>query len=404
MKTTENRTTRREFVCASAGASAAFLAGCRPFLHDDDYSVPLLGDLHYDCPPIDVFHSDFRRLHADDGMFAKYQAEFESFSSMWGKEGRSAALVKASGLCRMNDSAFVMQLGDLVEGDCESPALHERMLCDAHALMKKTYGESLPFVMVAGNHDVRRGGDRQGEYDSYCRISTAWHSKELGLDVKSPTFAFWQGPDLWVVADFNRPDPELVERLLVDNSPSRYTFFCTHGAVLTDGNRHPRRWFFLGCPQYDESGKRSGNDWFDRARPAVDEARRRIRSLLAKRNAIALTGHSHRLELREWVGDGGRITEFVMNSVTKTVKGADVPNEPVVVGSRPEDFGRCRRQPKAMTNALVEALYAEYEPGMRRYYTADATGHARLRISDKSVVAEFFPGAALSPCATFNLR
>ena len=93
-----------------------------------------------------------------------------------------------------------------------------------------------------------------------------------------------------------------------------------------------------------------------------------------------------------------------MNSVTKTVKGADVPNEPVVIGSHPEDFGRCRQQRNAKANALVEALYAEYEPGMRRYYTADAAGHARLRISDKSVVAEFFPGAATVPCATFNLR
>ena len=395
---------RHEFIATGTGVVTSFFLGCRLPPCKGDYSVSLLGDVHYDCPPIDVFHSDFRRLHAEDGMFAEFQTQIESFASMWGRDGRSAALVKASGLCRLRDSAFALQLGDLVEGDCESPALHERMLVEALALMKGTYGEGVPFVTVAGNHDIRRGGDRQGEYDSYCKISTAWHSKELGLDVKSPTFAFWQGLDLWIVADFNRPDPGLVEQLLIDSGPSRYTFFCTHGAVLTDGNRHPRRWFFLGCPQYDESGKRGGGDWFFRERPAVDEARRRIRRLLARRNAIVLTGHSHRLELREWVGDGGRITEFVMNSVTKTVSGTDVPGEPVVVGSRPEDFGRCRQLPKSKTNALVEALYAEYEPGIRRYYTADAAGHARLRISDKSVAAEFFPGAAVSPCATFNLR
>ena len=385
--------------------AADFLfAGPRPLLKSEDYSVSLLGDIHYDCPPIDRFHSEFRRLHADDGMFAKYQSEFENFSSMWGTEGRSAALVKASGLCRMSDSAFVLQLGDLVEGDCESPALHKRMLAEAYALMKKTYGESIPFVTVAGNHDVRRGADRLGEYDSYCRISSAWHTKELGVKVAGPTFAFWQGPDLWVVADFNRPDPDLVEKLLVKNRSSRYTFFCTHGAVLTGGNRDSRRWFFLGCPQYNEKGRRDRKDWFDIARPDVDEARRRIRRLLAQRNAIALTGHSHHLELRDWFGDGGRITEFVMNSVTKTVRGADVPDSPVVVGQRPEDFGRCRRPKEAKSNAIVEALYAEYEPGIRRYYTANAAGHARLRISDKSVVAEFFPGAAVSPCATFSLR
>ena len=397
--------TRREFIAGGVGVAAVdfVFAGQRPLLKDE-YSVSLLGDIHYDCPPIDRFHSEFRRLHVEDGMFARYQKEFESFSSMWGPEGRSAALVKASGLCRRRDSAFALQLGDLVEGDCESPTHHERMLADAYALMKKTYGESLPFVTVAGNHDVRRGADRLGEYDSYCRISAAWHTKELGVDVTEPTFAFWQGPDLWVVADFNRPDSDLIEKLLVKNRSSRYTFFCTHGAVLTSGNRDSRRWFFLGCPQYNAKGRRERKEWFDSVHPDVDAARRRIRRLLAQRNAIALTGHSHLLELRDWFGDGGRITEFVMNSVTKTAKGANVPDSPVVVGQRPEDFGRCRRSKHAKSSAVVEALYAEYEPGMRRYYTANAAGHARLRISDKSVVAEFFPGAAVSPCATFSLR
>ena len=131
-----------------------------------DYSVPFLGDVHYDCPPIDVFHSEFRRLHEADGMFARYRAEFESFSSMWGKDGRSAAIVAASGKVRRSDTAFALQLGDLVEGDCESPSLHRRMFDEAFALMKRTYGDSLPFVTLAGNHDVRRGADRLGEYAS----------------------------------------------------------------------------------------------------------------------------------------------------------------------------------------------------------------------------------------------
>ena len=393
--------TRRELIFAGTGSAVALLSGWRLPSENRVYSVPLLGDVHYDRPPIDVFHSDFRRLHDADGMFARYEREFESFSSMWGKDGRSAALLKASALCRREDSAFALQLGDLVEGDCESPALHRQMMDEAFALMKRTYG-NLPFVTVAGNHDVRRGADRLGEYDSYCKIASDWHSKELGVDVAGPTFAFRQGPDYWVVADFNRPNVPLLESLLGKCKDARYTFFCTHGAVLTTGERAPRRWFFLGGPQYDAKGRANASE-FGKPQPEWDESRRRIRRLLAERNAIALTGHSHRLELREWVGDGGRITEFVMNSVTKTEKGSNLPETPRVVGSRPEDFGRCRRPANVKTNAVIEALYAEYEPGMRRYYTADATGHARLRISDESVVAEFFAGAATVPATTFKL-
>jgi len=96
--------TRRELILS--GAAAAVLPGCRLLSHGEDYSVSLLGDVHYDCPPIDVFHSEFRRLHTDDGMFAKYRTEFESLSSMWGKDDRSPSLVKTSGARRLADTAF----------------------------------------------------------------------------------------------------------------------------------------------------------------------------------------------------------------------------------------------------------------------------------------------------------
>ena len=120
--------TRRAFACSSAAWAAGILAGCRTAPSRSVYSVPLLGDVHYDCPPIDTFHSEFRRLHASDGYFDSYRGEFESFSSMWGEVGRSAALVAASGKIRRPDAAFALQLGDLVEGDCESPQAHARML------------------------------------------------------------------------------------------------------------------------------------------------------------------------------------------------------------------------------------------------------------------------------------
>lgn len=94
------------------------------------------------------------------------------------------------------------------------------------------YGD-IPFLTVAGNHDVRRGRHRQGEFENYRRDICAWHSRELGRRIDDITFSFMQGPDLWIVADYNRPDIELVERLLCENRDARHTVFCTHGAVLT---------------------------------------------------------------------------------------------------------------------------------------------------------------------------
>lgn len=395
---------RREFIiCGTAMAAAGCVADRRVLGGGAEYSVSVLGDLHYDRPPVDVFHSGFRKAHGQDGYFNQYRVEFESFSSMWGAEGKSPELLVSAGRCRTADMAFAVQLGDIVEGDCEAPDAHARMLEEAFCTVKRAYGGDLPLVTTAGNHDVRRGWDRQGEYDAYCRISSAWHSRELSMRVTGPTFAFRQGPDVWIVADFNRPDVPLVERLLTENSDARYTFFCTHGAVLTNGNRGKRRWFFLGCPQYGADG-RTVPGWFDRGHPQWDADRRRVRRLLAERNAIALTGHSHRLEVRDWFGDGGRITELVVSSITKDVKGRPVPGVPRVVGERPADFGRCRVSPREGKSEIVDALYDEYVPGMRRYFSADAAGHVRLCVSDEAVLADYFPCGGTVPERTLALR
>lgn len=397
---------RRDFIKGAALAASGLVAGCAdlPRTGGRSYSVAVLGDVHYDAQPIDTFHAAFRAAHQKDGMFARYRDEFENFAAMWGEPGRTRAIVEASGRCRTADTAFALQLGDLVEGDCESSEAHARMFQEAFAFMKRAYGADLPFVTVAGNHDVRQGGHRQGEYDNYCRLTSRWHEQELRVRVKGPNFAFRRGPDVWIVADFNRPDFTAVERLLDENVAERHTFFCTHGAVLTNGNRGPRQWFFLGLPQYDGKGGRLLGKALRAVQPEWTAARRRIRRMLAERNAIVLSGHSHLLELRDWCGDGGRITEIVMNSVTRTVKGADVPGGPKVVGERPEDFGRCRVSPKAKPDVALDALYAEYAPGMRRYFTADAAGHMRLRVSDHAVLAEFYPLDAEKPVRIFQVR
>lgn len=395
---------RRTFL---GGMTALLASGCLVDRRTSDggteYSVSVLGDLHYDCPPVDAFHAGFRKAHEQDGYFNRYRTEFESFSSMWGVEGKSPALLASAGRCRLADMAFAVQLGDLVEGDCESPETHARMLGEALRTVKRAYGDDLPFITVCGNHDIRRGWDRQGEYDAYCRISSDWHSRELSMRIAGPTFSFRQGPDAWIVVDYNRPDIPLVKKLLMESADARYTFFCTHGAVLTNGNRNKRRWFFLGCPQYGADG-RTVPGRFDRANPQWDEDRRLVRRLLAERNAIVLSGHSHRLELRDWFGDGGRITELVVSSITKDVAGNPVPSEPRVVGDRPEDFGRCRVPPGERRCDFIDALYDEYVPGMRRYFSADAAGHVRLRVLDDSVVAEYIPVGTTVPCLTMNVR
>ena len=75
-----------------------------------------------------------------------------------------------------------------------------------------------------------------------------------------------------------------------------------------------------------------------------------------------------------------------------------------MIGDKSSDFGRCRVNPATKPDAAVDALYAEYESGMRRYYTADATGHAELLFTDSGVRANFYGLGSSRPCATFDIR
>ena len=114
---------------------------------------------------------------------------------MWAE--RCPRLLKASAACLPGDARFVLQLGDLVQGDCDDQPTHKRMLDDAMQLMKRAYSGNLPFVVVEGNHDIRGDGARE----AYHAWSNATMGRELNQTVASTTFSFRQGPDAWVVAD-----------------------------------------------------------------------------------------------------------------------------------------------------------------------------------------------------------
>ena len=398
---------RRQFIeGASLFALGCGIDGCLSVGAENDYRVTVLGDLHYDRPPIDVFHANFKEAHLKDGMFNRYRTEFECFSSMWGENGKSRMILESAAKVGAERSAFVMQLGDLIEGDCESSATHSAMFDEAFGLMSDTFGGKTPFFVVPGNHDVRAGKNRLGEYENCRRRFSEWNSRQLGEKIDSFNFAFRRGKDVWIVADFNRPDFAEVERLLLDNPAERYTFFCTHGAVLTNGTRDPSCWFFAGSPRYNGKGTIMRGKELEETRKVWKTARLRLRRLLAGRKAIVLSGHTHRFELKDWSGDGGSITELVVSSVTRIIGGGLIPGSPKIIGDKVEDFGRCLVKPNHRNShdPFTDDLYRDYVAGMRRYFTSRAAGHVQLRISDNGVVADYHALGDTQPERSFVLR
>lgn len=380
---------RREFVGGMTAFAGFAAGGCAGLRGSDEraYSVSILGDCHYDTAPDMVYHAKFIEKFRGTGKHPMRFKEFVRNATMWA--GPSREILSASGRCVTADTAMVLQMGDLIQGDCNDFAVHRRMLDETAAFMKSVYPASLPFVTTCGNHDIREGGKGRDKAAApvYSAFAREFHRKELGSRVcaglDSSTFAFRQGPDLYLVLDFNfaEKQTDLVKRILDGNRDVRYTFVVTHGGVLPFDS-WKCRWFYLG-----------GED--------VAQRRREMRAEFAKRNAIVLCGHTHHLELKEAQFPEGVITEMTMNSVPCKSDGGEFPAEPDVVREGAENYGNVDW---AKDDPSFAALFGEYRPFMRRYFFADAAGHARMRVSDGGVWFDYYGRGSTEVTKTFRLR
>ncbi len=334
------------------------------------YSVSILGDVHYDAPPRERFHASGRAVH------------FKNNVVMWEKD--IPEILSASASLVGPDTAFALQLGDLIDGAGDFNS-QTQMLADATAVLEKTY-PGLPVISVCGNHDII-GGWRRG-YNSFMLPWLRRQVAPLTTNVlASTTFGFRHGPDLWVFVNYNYGESTIpvIEKLLADNPDVRYTFVAIHGPVLPM-DQFKFRWFYLG----DER---------------QDKVRRKVRALLAQRDAIVLAGHVHTLECKEWHGDGGRITEMVVNTVSRYGNSIQKPAIPQVMSETPDDYGAwLKSAPTNNFNLKFDALYEEYRPGLKRRYGAWAAGHNILRVSDSGVSLEYYGLDAREPTKVFQLR
>ena len=381
---------RFSYICAALLLGVTLVATEACAASGGTYSVVVLGDLHYDGDTPGKFHGEY--LKTLKGAKPKRLDEFKRNAKMWA--GPSRKMLAASGKCASSDTAFVLQLGDLIQGDCESSAIHTQMLAEATSLLETTY-PGLPIVTVCGNHDIRQGTSTRGATKAYNQFMLPYLTRQLSgvvtNAVTKTTFGFRRGPDLWIIADFNvgGRDLDVIKQLLADNEDVRYTFFCSHAPVIPSdisAKNHARRGIFLGSEKNDRQ-------------------RREMRAIFAKRNVIVLCGHLHDLECNVWQGDGGSITEMLVNSVLCRNSTLDNPAEPDVVFDSPARYGDWPADKvRDAETAAIDTLFAEYRAGFFKRYAARAAGHYALRISDSGVTIDYYGRDATTPTKTFVLR
>ena len=382
---------RRDFLNISlfslaglAFAGPESLAARHSRISDRNYSVLMLGDTHYDTLPASVYHSNYNE--STEWLNRVQRAEFARNGEMWRE--RCPSLVRRAAALIEKDTRMVLQMGDLIQGDCGDPEVHTAMLKDATDMLKAEFN-GLPFITVAGNHDVRG----TGAADAYKAYMPGRMAEELaGTEtlssegIRGTTFGFRIGDDAYIALDFNTPDDKLADRLLKSSDGARHTFIITHGPVLPM-DEADCRWFFHG-----------------RDNAADTAARIHFRHEFARRNAICLCGHSHRTRLTEWKGDGGIITQLEMNSVW--ARASQGKYEIKYSGS--ENYGLERLKKESMPDGSPlkdeSALFDEYRPGITRYEGGTAAGSFLMRAGARHVDVTFHAGDSEKADRIFRLR
>ena len=378
------RMDRRSFFKYSAGAvlTASMLGKADSLFAREggNYNVVILGDTHYDAADPEKYHAGY--TDPNPQREANHRKEFVRNGKMWA--GRCPDLVKRAACLVDGDTRFVLQMGDLVQGDTATAAIHTRFLDDAMNLFKQDLAPDLPFVTVAGNHDLR-GNDDAVITQAYRDYMPARLSQELGMDITDTNFLFNMGGDAYIVLDFTHPDVDKIERLFAEADGARHTFVIVHSPVFPYDSASYWWWILLG------------NRKDSRA-----EERRRIRRLMASRDTVVLCGHTHKTELLDWYGDGGRITQMTMSSVWAR-EDQGVYTEKV---SAPEGYGTLlvQSKPELGEPGPVQDLFNEYRPGVRRYSWADAAGSYKLFAGDDDLFVDFYAGSSARLSRRFRLR
>ena len=346
----------------------------------DSYNIVILGDTHYDAADPEYYHAGYHLENTQREM--NHRKEFVRNGDMWA--GRCKSLVKRAACLIDDDTRYVFQMGDLIQGDTVDAVAHTRFLKDAMDLFKTTLAGELPFVSVCGNHDVR------GNDDSVCARAYSDYmlprlSAELGQEVDNVNFLFRAGPDAFVVIDFNRPNVPRIEQLLSQAAGARHLFVVVHSPVFPYDDPKYYWWHLLGNREDSRA-----------------EERRHIRALLAQSNAIVLCGHVHNTEFLDWYGDGGRITQMTMSSVWSNAARGNYKE--IAIGAGGYGSLMLQKQPVLKENEAVMALFAEHRAGIRAYSKADSAGSYKLTVKGRKVYIDFYAGDNARRSKRFVLR
>lgn len=352
------------------GLSAADTA--RPF------SFILLGDLHYDS----LSHHDMKWLqerHAGD------LSQIQNYSRLTTEvmPGMFAAIKQR--IISLRDSpappAFILQVGDLVEGLCGSAELSARQNREALAFVTQA-DLGIPFVFTKGNHDVTGDGAKEA-FDEVLLPFMAQQAARLDattthtqanhtLTYGDAQFAFFDA--------YDKSSLEWLESL-ASKRTAEHLFVIIHPPVVPYGARAT---------------------WHLYAGEKLKAQRARLLDILGQQEAMVLGGHLHKFSAITRLAGGKSFSQLAVSSVVSALN--QKPRD-ALHGITSYTGDQINLEPKHApeTAAQRRDIYTSERQQVTSFDYADSAGYAVVTVNGSQVEAAIHAGSQSGAFQTLKI-
>ncbi len=355
----------KKIFCTALLAALAVLCAEEPL-----YSIPVLGDIHYD-------RTDCHDMEWVTGKMKKDLNQIRNYTKV--TETNTPELfqqVEANAAKRTEPVPFVIQMGDFTEGLCGSRELQAKLF--THGLDAVKAGFKRPFYLVRGNHDVTGPGAWEAGDD----ILLPYLREILKNEKTSWNYTVEQGDDVFLFFESMRPDLNWLKETLAKQSGKRHIFLVTHYPVLPYNYR--AHWGMLSKNKKEEP------------------QRQELLQLLEKNNVIILSAHLHMLSLVDRKSTGGHTVQMSVSSVINKRDSRPAKVEEGVAAYLPE-----LAMEREADNPSIEwrkFLISENKPFATRFYKAEFDGYAVLQVYADRVETQFYNLTDAEPVLTVRLK
>lgn len=343
------------------------------------YSFLVVGDLHYDR----LDHHDFAWLdknHPNDLSQIQNYSKLTSTTMphVFDRLKREIRKLEASNA----PAAFVIQVGDFVEGLCGSEELSVQQNQEAIAFINHS-DLGVPFLFTKGNHDVTGDGAKEAFRSQFHPFIRAEAAKVDGSSLPvDANYRIQFGNDDFVFFDAYESDS--------------LDWFEGEAAKL-NGNRL----FFIVHPPVVPYGARSS--WHLYSDAKMSAKRTEFLNLLASHQAIVLGGHLHKYSMLERKVEEHRFMQLAVCSIVSAI---DEQPRDELDGVDRYSADQVNLEPNHSPSTIDErrAIYDRERESIKQFQYANSAGFACITVRPDATEARIFSGCADYPFRTVRLR